>query len=77
MSWIQDYDVQGDDLSYSITRDVLNDLCKKMVNMEEEILKAWFQMAFTAGKDYEDLPFEVWWDNFYKTLQQGAETDGD
>lgn len=73
MSWIQDYDVSGEPPSYSITRDILNELCKKIVDMEEEIIKAWFQMAFTAGKDYEDLPFEIWWDNFYKTLQQGAE----
>lgn len=72
MSWIQDYDHEGNP-TYSITRNILNDLCKQMVNAEEEIIKAWFQMAFKAARDYEDMPFEIWWNNFYKTLQQGAE----
>lgn len=58
---------------YVDTRDLLQELCKRVVEAEEEIIKAWFQMAFKAARDYEDMSFEVWWDNFYKTLQQGAE----
>lgn len=68
-----DVNLDDDNRTYSITRDILNELCTKVMAAEEEILKAWFEMAFNAGKDYEDLPFETWWRNFYATIQQAAE----
>lgn len=74
MNWIEDYDPKNpNNVTYSMVTDVFKEVCKRVAAAEEKIIKHWFEMAFAAGRDYEDLEFEAWWNGFYSALQQGAE----